>query len=202
MIGAGNYGVYVYRNRRLISWAERFGRIVPQQQELYSYRGRLLIESDADDVLNIDVTKSRVHLSDETHKVLDEEISGHRRLSHSAWNGAYRKWKDNQGADAESSANEILAELDVPDLFPSEPDGVEAEKRRQTRKEREKKRARTTEDEEQQIEREQRRVIFTNYLDDNVAWQRAYDPNSGLTIARISRSHRFIRDAYRLFSEN
>lgn len=202
MIGAGNYGVYVYRNRRLISWAEGFGGIVPQQQELYAYRGRLLIDSDADDALNIDVTKSHVHLSDETHKVLDDEISEHRRMSREAWNGAYAKWKAAQGTDADSSANEKLAELDVPDLLPSEPDGQEAEERRQRRREREKEEGRTTAEEEQQVEREQRRVILVDHLDDSVAWQRAYDPSSGVTIARLSRSHRFIRDVYGHFADD
>ncbi len=196
MIGAGNYGVYVYRNRRLISWAEGFGGIVPQQQELYAYRGRLLINSDADDALNIDVTKSHVHLSDETHNILDDEISEHRRMSREAWGGAYKKWKAAQGTDADSSANEKLAEIEVPDLLASEPDGQEAEERRQRRKGREKEEGRTTLEEEQQVEFEQRRVIFVDHLDDSVAWQRAYDPSSGVTIARLSRSHRFIRDVY------
>lgn len=202
MIGAGNYGVYVYRNRRLISWADGFGGIVPQQQELYAYRGRLLINSDADDALNIDVTKSHVHLSDEAHKALDDEISDHRRMSRTAWDGAYSKWKAGQGTDADSSANEKLAELSVPDLLPSEPDGKEADERRKRRRERETKEGRTTAEEEHQVEQEQRRVIFVDHLDDSVAWQRAYDPSSGITIARLSRSHRFIRDVYAHFADD
>ncbi len=202
MIGAGNYGVYVYRNRRLISWAEGFGGIVPQQQELYAYRGRLLIDSDADDALNIDVTKSHVHLSDEAHKALDDEISDHRRMSRVAWEGAYTKWKADQGTDADHSANERLAELNVPDLLPSEPDGKEAEERRERRRKRDSEEGRTTAEEEEQVEHEQRRVIFVDHLDDSVAWQRAYDPSSGITIARLSRSHRFIRDVYGHFADD
>ena len=63
LIGAGNYGFYIYRNWRLISWADRLG-FVPRDQDLYSFRGRLLINGDADDILNIDVTKSHIHLSE------------------------------------------------------------------------------------------------------------------------------------------
>ena len=40
MIGAGNYGYYVYRNERLLSWAKFFG-IIPQDQDFYSFRGRI-----------------------------------------------------------------------------------------------------------------------------------------------------------------
>ena len=152
-------------------WADGFGGIVPQQQDLYAYRGRLLIESDADDALNIDVTKSHVHLSDEAREALDDEISEHRRISRSAWNGAFSKWKAEQGTDADSSANVKLAELEVPDLLPSEPDGPEAEERRRSRKKREETTARTTKEEEQQVKDEQARVILVDHLDDSVAWQ-------------------------------
>jgi hypothetical protein len=62
-IAAGDYGFYVYRNGRLISWAASLG-MVPQDQDLYSFRGRLEISSAADGVPNIDVTKSRILLSD------------------------------------------------------------------------------------------------------------------------------------------
>ena len=202
MIGAGNYGVYVYRNRRLISWAEGFGGIVPPQQQLYAYRGRLLINSDADDALNIDVTKSHVHLSGEAEKALDDEISEHRRMSRTAWDSAYAKWKADQGTNADFSANEKLAGLDVPDLLPSEPDGTEAEERRERRRRREAEEGRTTAEEQHQVEQEQRVVILVDHLDDSVAWQRAYDPGSGKTIARLSRSHRFIRDVYGHFADD
>ena len=56
LIEAGNYGFYIYRNWKLISWADRLD-FVPQDQDLYAFRGRLLINSDADDILNINVMK-------------------------------------------------------------------------------------------------------------------------------------------------
>ena len=202
MIGAGNYGVYVYRNRRLISWAERFDNIVPLQQQLYAYRGRLLVDSNADDALNIDVTKSRIHLGDDAHKNLDDEIYEHRRLSRVAWSESYQKWKQAQGIDAKFSANEALATVELPDILPSEPDGIEAKKRREARQSLEERIAGTTADEAKQVEENQMRIILVDHLNDAVAWQRAYDPTSGLTIARLSQSHRFIRDIYGFFLDN
>ena len=117
MIGAGNYGVYVYRNRRLISWADRFNGMIPLQQNLYAYRGRLLVNSDADDILNIDVTKSHIHPGDEAYTNLDDELFEHRRMSRKAWSEAYRTWRASQGLDAKASANESLAQVDVQTFF-------------------------------------------------------------------------------------
>ena len=57
LIGARNYGFYIYRNGRLIGWAESLG-MVKADQDLYSFRGRLEITEGADDVLNLDVTKA------------------------------------------------------------------------------------------------------------------------------------------------
>ncbi len=48
---AGNYGFYVYRNRRLISWAEAFSNgmasIIPAQQKYFGFRGRINIDGTA-----------------------------------------------------------------------------------------------------------------------------------------------------------
>src|SRR5207249_916759 len=87
MIGAGNYGFYVYRNHRLISWGDSLG-FVPQDQDLYAFRGRFLINSQADDLLNIDVTKSRIHLSEVAADQLRPLISEALKKSRTAWQTA------------------------------------------------------------------------------------------------------------------
>jgi len=40
----------VYRNRRLISWADSLDGIVGSDQDLWSFRGRILIDDSADNV--------------------------------------------------------------------------------------------------------------------------------------------------------
>ena len=87
-IDAGNYGFYVYRNKRLHSWAERFssaGRpIIPQVNDFYAFRRRILLNTDADDVINLDVKKSHVMLSDEAFKALDDVSAAYRRKARRA----------------------------------------------------------------------------------------------------------------------
>ena len=58
LIEAGNYGFYVYRNNRLISWASHLNGIVPYDQDFYAFRGLISINNSADDFFNIDVKKS------------------------------------------------------------------------------------------------------------------------------------------------
>lgn len=70
MIGAGNYGFYVYRNKRLIAWASLLDGIIPQDQDYYAFRGRIFIDDSADDFFNIDVKKSTLTLSDEAYCII------------------------------------------------------------------------------------------------------------------------------------
>jgi hypothetical protein len=81
LIGSGNYGFYVYRNKRLISWASQLQGIIPIDQDYFAFRGRILIDDSADDYFNIDVKKSTLTLSDEAgmslailHKKQDEKV--------------------------------------------------------------------------------------------------------------------------------
>ena len=83
-IGAGNYGYYVYRNKRLISWAQGLDGIIPQAQDYYSFRGRILIESDADDCFNIDVKKANIALSDKAHQVIADITEAFKKKSRGA----------------------------------------------------------------------------------------------------------------------
>ena len=63
---------------------------MPQDQDLYAFRGRLLINSDADDILNINVMKSRVQLSETAQDQLKPEAQEAVKKSRTAWKTAYR----------------------------------------------------------------------------------------------------------------
>ena len=58
-IDAKNYGFYVYRNKRLISWADRLDGIIPNDKDFYSFRGRIIIDESADEVFRLDATGLR-----------------------------------------------------------------------------------------------------------------------------------------------
>lgn len=77
-IAANNYGFYVYRNGRLINWANRLN-IIPQDQDFYAFRGRINIKSNADDAFNIDVSKTNIDLSEEARDALDDYIADYKR---------------------------------------------------------------------------------------------------------------------------
>lgn len=132
-IGAGNYGYYVYRNRRLISWAERFGGIVPQNVDYYAFRGRILIDETADEAFNIDVKKADLNLSDAAQKYLDDLTADYKRKSREAWEKMSAEYTERKREDASAKAEEIAAAF-TPD---DEPDGVTSPEPEQGRNERE-----------------------------------------------------------------
>lgn len=118
LITGANYGFYVYRNKRLISWAESFKGIVPMNQDLWSFRGRILIDDTADNVFNIDVKKSSITLSDEAWNQISDFSREWKRKSIKAWNRAKSLIKELNSADPHRTANEIIGDLEIPDLLP------------------------------------------------------------------------------------
>lgn len=203
-IGAGNYGFYIYRNKRLISWAESLD-FVPRDQDLYAFRGRLLINSDADDVLNIDVTKSRIHLSEVAEDQLKGEIREAVKMSRNAWQTAYKITVKSRDQIPHDTANQ---ELDrISNLLDDDDKRDESVAPIDERKELEERRNKavtnkpiTPEDRQTIIETGQR-VLFVDMLDNNQLWERAHDPIEGM-IVRVNRSHRFCRDILDAVDDN
>ncbi|OUC98919.1 ATP-binding protein [Streptosporangium minutum] len=192
MIGGEHYGFFVYRNKRLIRWGERFGGIIPTDQDYFAFRGRILISDTADDAFNIDVKKSEILLSEEAESVLSESVYEARRMSRAAWRNAAKLLRAKIHTDPVSKAAEALSEVDFPDLLPSDPDDAQAETERKVREKKEATRHPLQEEEREQARRDGRRVTLVDHLDDNALWQRAHDATLG-TVVRINRSHRFMR---------
>jgi len=191
----------VYRNKRLISWADRFNGIVPYDQDYYSFRGRVLIADDADEVLNIDVKKSRVLLSEEAYRALDDLAYELRLKSKNAWENASRLHREALGANADQQANEMLDDVELPDLLPTDPDDAKSDEERTERSKRQATRTPMKESEKEDVRRRGQRVHFVDHLDDNVLWERAHDAELG-TVVRLNKSHRFIRDVYGYFQND
>jgi hypothetical protein len=201
MIGAGNYGFYVYRNRRLIARGERFTDIVPYDQDYYSFRGRILIADDADAVLNIDVKKSRVLLSEDARSALSDHIYEPRMKSKAAWERAGAALKQRLGANSQVEANERLATSEEIDVLPSEPDSVEIEERRTERRKAQTASRPVTAEERERAVNDKQRVLLEDFLLDNVVWERAYDAGIG-TIVRLNGAHRFVRHVFQHYAED
>ena len=196
LIEAGNYGFYIYRNWKLISWADRLD-FVPQDQDLYAFRGRLLINSDADDILNINVAKSRVHLSEIAQDQLKPEVQEALKKSRIAWQTAHRVTVASLVQGPHDTANQELNRISHLQADEDRRDESVApiEEKRELEKRRDKA-VRTKPimpEDAQYVKATGQRVLFVDILDNNQLWERAHDPTEGL-IVRVNRSHRFCRD--------
>ena len=229
-IGAGNYGYYVYRNKRLISWAERFEGIIPQDQDFFAFRGRILIDDSADEAFNIDVKKSTLMLSDEAWKSVSDLSAAYKSKSKQAWKHANTLKKEREGEDPNFVANDIAADFEAPEVLAGEPapteaaeverskreDEVESEMkarlRRATaqRKSEEENRSVTEEEvNEEEMEAELKgepdspatKIYRVSTVNDNALWEPYYDTDHGVCV-RVNRGHRFARQVYEENSAN
>ena len=204
-IGAGNYGFYIYRNGRLISWADSLGGKISQDQDLYAFRGRVLIDDDADEILNLDVTKSRIHLSEIAKDQLDPIINEAKKKSIAAWKNAGSNVARHTESDPHS---EINAELDrIGDLDEKgqklDEDVANESDRKKLRAKREnlEKSTPIKPEEAEKLQKKGERVQYVDELESNQLWERAHDPEQGL-IVRVNKSHSLYRDIISVKAEN
>ncbi|MDE0299048.1 MAG: ATP-binding protein [Candidatus Poribacteria bacterium] len=193
MIGAGNYGFYIYRNFRLISWADSLGFVSPDQDH-YAFRGRLLIRSDSDDVLNIDVTKSRIHLSEIAQEQLKPQIQESLKKSRDAWRNAKRNITRAVSENPHDTANEDLNRISNLQADDDKRDenvaSLEERKKLEARRKKAEKSKPINEEDHQHVTETGHRVLYVDTLDNDQLWERAHDPTHGL-IVRVNKSHRF-----------
>ena len=204
LIGPGNYGFYIYRNWRLISWADSLG-CVRHAQDLYAFRGRLLINSDADDVLNINVTKSRIQLSEIAQNQLMPRVQEAMKRSIVAWNNAKQTTKRLLQPDPHDAANEALNRISTLQADEDWRDEILAPlEEKQTLEARRTKAVSAkpiNREDRQRVNKTRQRVLYVDTLDNNQLWERAHHPEHGL-IVRVNRSHRFCRHILDTVPEN
>ena len=204
-IGAGKYGFYIYRNGRLISWADSLNGQISLDQDMYSFRGRILIESNADDILNLDVTKSRIHLSEIAQDQLTPIVSEAKKKSKAAWKYAGETILRKTDTDPHSEVNAELDRLgDLDEKGQKLDEDTAPEKDRKEMVKRRKKITASSpvnSEESEKLEKQGQRVQYVDELDNNQAWERAHDPQEGL-IVRVNKSHRIYRDVISVMSEN
>jgi hypothetical protein len=197
LIDANNYGVYIYRNGRLISWADRLEGMINQDQDLYSFRGCLRITSDADDVLNLDVTKSRIQLSELAFDQLLPVVNEAKKKSIEAWKTAGDNIKKKIGQEPHTAINEQIDKFArVEEKEEKLTEETLAPKERKTATERRKaseEEAPATPEASKKLVEGGERVQYVPSLLNNQLWERAHDPEHGL-IVRVNQSHRFYRD--------
>jgi hypothetical protein len=226
-IGARNYGYYVYRNRRLIAWAEGFDGIVPQDQDLYSFRGRILIDETADEAFNIDLKKARLMLSDEARETLTALTLAYKSKSKKAWKSAGDHLTRRAGEEPNKLSNELADDFEPP-ILPDEamatPDEAQEQEQRgqevqtsiEQRMRREAARAKAEETGQpvapadvtpEEVVQAARggtenpaasRIFRVGHVEDNALWEPYFDTDHGGSV-RINALHRFGR---LVFEEN
>jgi hypothetical protein len=204
MIEAGNYGFYIYRNKRLISWADSLNTI-NLDQKLYGFRGRLFIESDADEVLNIDVTKSRIDLSELAKDQLSPILREAKMKSQSAWEKQTKFIESLSGNDPHDEINQALDELGkMNDESNNIDESVSPENERKILEFRRKIASvekPATIEEKKKLEKERKRVQYVDSLSNNQLWERSFCADRGL-IVRVNNSHRLVNDILSSCQEN
>ena len=214
-IEASNYGYYVYRNKRLISWAERFNGIIPQDQDFYSFRGRILLDDSADDAFNIDVKKSHLELSSEAWNALNDLSDEYKRKSKLAWKNAIKLKTQKIGNDTNTVSNNIVEDIDTDDLL-LDPSSTPEEEKKRAQKENDIKKEikgkvendakefiKSAEGKEETTDEEieeyatgkssiEKKIFRVKHIEDNLLWEPYYDDEHGYCV-RINKNHRFSR---------
>ena len=200
LIDARGYGVYVYRNQRLIGFADSLNGMIPRDQDLYSYRARLEITSEADDSLHIDVAKSQIQLSDIAEEQLRSEIHETTRKSRDAWRN--RTAELNKLIN-ESPTEELNRELDkiARDEVATGNNELNtspvAERQQKAEHNREvEKIAPLDKATKNLVVTQHKRVLYESTLPDNQLWVRRLDPELG-TVVVINEGHRLVTDLLR-----
>ncbi len=110
------HGFYIYRNRRIIVLAERFRGVVAAATQLYAFRGRLMFDERADEILALDVKKRHCRLPKEARNNLQSIIKTYHAKSKDAWVAAGQRAKADRGRRKEDIANESINQTPVFDL--------------------------------------------------------------------------------------
>jgi hypothetical protein len=227
LIEAGNYGFYVYRNNRLISWASHLNGIIPYDQDFYAFRGRISINNSADDFFNIDVKKSTLTLSDEAWRIISDVTREARSKSKNAWLNAGRIRREIINKDPNEIANKLLSEYEQIEILPGDiiPSEEEAEHRielitrdmaskvqlivkmmRQDKGEETGDVDEITPEEKEEavkgeINPQLSKIFRVSSVPDNLLWEPYYDTDLGNCV-RINKLHRFALYIYENNSGN
>lgn len=79
------HGFYIYRNKRIIVMAERFHGLVSSATQAWAFRGRLMFDESADQVLSLDVKKRHMRLPRNARNTLKILIENYQTKSINAW---------------------------------------------------------------------------------------------------------------------
>ncbi len=123
------HGFYIYRNKRVITLAERFHSVISSQFAASAFRARLMFEESADDILQLDVKKRHCQLPKAARNHLKNIIGPYNTKSVEAWKIAGAKYEKSRAENKDKNANESILNAAAPvtnlDYSPGEDLGSE-----------------------------------------------------------------------------
>jgi hypothetical protein len=189
-----NKGFFIYRNGRLIKWADDLDGIVGKDD--LGFRARLVINTTHDDALQVDVSKQRLDIPEDIRRKIELCVRNPKRAYDELW-AKCKEIIDLHGPGEGQSFNErntLLAEEDLD--APTDPPAKEVAKRRRTaiRKESEEKAAEDQSPPASASPPDEPLVFQKVRYSDRVAadalWEAGEDPIDGAFV-RVNRNHAF-----------
>jgi len=123
------HGFYIYRNKRVITLAERFHGVISSQFAASAFRARLMFEESADDILQLDVKKRHCQLPKAARNHLKNIIGPYNTKSVEAWKSAGAACANKMKIGKDKNANESILNAAAPvsslDYSPGEDLGSE-----------------------------------------------------------------------------
>lgn len=111
--GRRRHGFYIYRNRRIIVLAEGFHGLVSTATQAWAFRGRLMFDETADNILALDVKKRHCQLPKEARSNLQAMVRTHQQKSTNAWAAAGRRAEQIKVDNKEKAANESITNTPI-----------------------------------------------------------------------------------------
>ena len=111
--GRRRHGFYIYRNRRIIVLAEGFHGLVSPATQAWAFRGRLMFDETADNILALDVKKRHCQLPKEARNNLQAMVKTYQQKSTSAWAAAGRRVEQAKTNNKEKAANESISNTPI-----------------------------------------------------------------------------------------
>ncbi|EHU4927930.1 ATP-binding protein [Vibrio vulnificus] len=187
-VSGTNSGFFIFRNGRLIRWGDNLGIIT---RDLRTFRARIDISSEHDELLNVDVSKQNLVLPDE---FLDELSLVCRMPKSDALKGfklCSALIESNDEREGELSSDSVIDITEEDPQTQLEPTDSSIKKQRRKNI----LASSQSEDNDKVDERESSSVNKIRYLDfltNTNLWQTSLDAEYG-TIVKINKSHQFYR---------
>lgn len=188
-VSYANSGFFIYRNNRLIRWGDNLGII---DRDLRNFRGRIDINTEHDDFLNVDVSKQNLELPEEFIDLLMMACRLPKVTAQKAFNLCKEKINGNDNKEGESASESVLDIVEEDPSTIAEPvdESTKTERRERIIEKSSEDQISNGNEDEVVDEIKVKKILYRDYLTTSNLWSFRLDPEYG-TIVYINKSHPF-----------